>query len=325
MKRKNQVSYGKDYRPMPLSKKIARTAQQCHHQKQDAKQDEQPVKQSQHEDCLDLKSWIVVPSPSELEYLHDELDRLRFPVLSVEQAKANLGSNPWRLGAGGYGEAFLNVKTRIVAKFSFTFDSHISSLKEAKWMIELEDVPGIQRLVGICPERFMLLSEYGGPTLQKVLRTEGALTPKQWIQVAIKLAEAFQGMHSCDIIHNDIKSDNICVAIVGNSFKVTPIDFGLARRAGEVIKRRGKFSITRHYAPEFYQESQGARCSSLSDIYAIGRVIYQIMQVLNFKIKTPLISKWVNKSQSLCPTDRYNMSELLVALKQELRLMKLCM
>lgn len=325
MKRKSQSNDGEESQTKPSPKKMARSsAQQGSHQSHDVKQEEQPVKQHQHEDSLNQDSKIL-PSPGQLKYLHDEIRRLQIPVFSVEEANGKLGSNPYKLGAGGNGEAFLNKETRIVAKFSFCYDTYVSFLKEAEWMMKLEDVPGIQRLVGMCPERFMMLTVFGGPTLQKFLKWKRRLTSKQWLQVAIDLIEVFQRLHSRDVIHNDIKSSNICVNMEGNNIKVIPIDFGLTKSAGELVKKYGEFMGLRNFAPEFYQKPQGARCNSLSDIYSIGRVIYQIVQALDCEMTTPLVYRWVIESQRLCPTDRHDLDTLLKAIKRELRRVKLRM
>lgn len=89
----------------------------------------------------------------------------KVPILSVEQAEAMLGSKPRLLGAGTYGEAFLNSAAGRVVKFAFCFKSYRSAINEALVLASLERVPGVQRLVGVCLERALIVTRYGGPTL----------------------------------------------------------------------------------------------------------------------------------------------------------------
>lgn len=189
-------------------------------------------------------------------------------------------------------------------------------------MVALKDVPGIQRLIGLCNEKFMIVTRFGGVTLNKAIRNKEILCPEDWIDIAIKTAQAFRGIHSRGIIHNDLKGNNICVKRSSKGgMEVTIIDFGLARKAGTFLSLSDQFSPTGHYAPEFYRKHTGGECSSLSDVFAVGKLLARISKAHEFK--TPMVINWIKKSQSTCPTDRSGLNELLRALWIEQKCLKL--
>lgn len=59
--------------------------------------------------------------------------------------------------------------------------------------------------------------------------------PLQWLDVAIQVTEILQEMHSLRIIHNDIKTNNLCLDITPEGVEVTVIDFALATEKGEYV------------------------------------------------------------------------------------------
>lgn len=80
-------------------------------------------------------------------------------------------------------------------KFSFDFKTYLSAIKESEAMTVLNDVPGVQRLVGVCPERFMIVTEYGGPILYNWLRNSSELLAYEWIDIATKIIKIFKAIH----------------------------------------------------------------------------------------------------------------------------------
>lgn len=107
----------------------------------------------------------ITPSPEQLDALKRMLEGSRVPILSAEEATAALGLDPRLLGAGANGEAYLNPKADLVVKFAFCYKSYRCAMREALALDSLREVPGVQRLVGVCLERALIVTRFAGPTL----------------------------------------------------------------------------------------------------------------------------------------------------------------
>lgn len=254
------------------------------------------------------------PSHKQLRKLQAALQELQVPVLSVGEADALLGNDPQRLGAGSYGEAFLNAKDNVVVKYSFGFNEYLSSVSEVKAMAALKDVRGVQKLVGVCPERFMIATRYGGPILHSWLAKDSPLLPKHWIDIAAEIARIFSEIHSLGFVHNDIKTNNLCLEVTPDGLEVTVIDFGLAEKRGKRLHLSGGWDEVDCYPPEFFKK-RGGRCRARSDVYGIGKILRKIFR--RARPETPALATWLERSQRMKPTTRPKLDLLLELLEEE--------
>lgn len=103
------------------------------------------------------------------------------------------------------------------------------------------------------------------------LRGDGARARK----VIEQLLDAMDYAHSNGVIHRDIKPENILYDADGD---IVVSDFGLGRRLDSLSTRKtysGQFLGTPFYmAPE--QETDAKNADERSDIYSIGRIIYEV-------------------------------------------------
>jgi eukaryotic-like serine/threonine-protein kinase len=77
----------------------------------------------------------------------------------------------------------------------------------------------------------VLVMEYvRGESLTEVIRTERTLRPADALYLADELCSAAAAIHEADVIHCDLKPDNIALCDGG---RVVVMDFGIARRIGE--------------------------------------------------------------------------------------------
>ncbi|MEM9067050.1 MAG: serine/threonine-protein kinase [Myxococcota bacterium] len=116
-----------------------------------------------------------------------------------------------------------------------------------------------------------LVFEYvAGSTLKKVLKSKGALDPVQVVRLAEEVGESLTLAHEHEIIHRDIKPDNLLVTPDGQT-KLA--DFGVARMPNATLTREGQFLGTPCYAaPETLSRGQ---YGPLSDLFSFAAVIYE--------------------------------------------------
>jgi beta-lactam-binding protein with PASTA domain/tRNA A-37 threonylcarbamoyl transferase component Bud32 len=112
-----------------------------------------------------------------------------------------------------------------------------------------------------------------GRSLKEIILRYAPLSPDLVVSIATQILEALRFAHRRDIIHRDIKPQNI---IVENDGRVNVTDFGIAR-AGNVstMTEAGSILGTAHYlSPE---QAQGQPVEAASDLYALGVVMYEMV------------------------------------------------
>ncbi|KAK8741590.1 hypothetical protein OTU49_002285 [Cherax quadricarinatus] len=70
-----------------------------------------------------------------------------------------------RLGSGTYGVCYsagVASNTWVTKLFDDTESSVESLLQEVEAMEALKDIPGIQKMIAVCPERLTIVTEYAG-------------------------------------------------------------------------------------------------------------------------------------------------------------------
>lgn len=116
-----------------------------------------------------------------------------------------------------------------------------------------------------------LVFEYvAGSTLKQILRSRGALDPLGVVRLAEEVGDALSLAHEQEIIHRDIKPDNLLVTPDGQT-KLA--DFGVARIPNAALTREGQFLGTPCYAaPETLKQGKyGVR----SDLFSFAAVLYE--------------------------------------------------
>ncbi|MDQ3430097.1 MAG: Stk1 family PASTA domain-containing Ser/Thr kinase, partial [Actinomycetota bacterium] len=133
---------------------------------------------------------------------------------------------------------------------------------------------------------YYIAMEYlSGGTLKDRVLKRGALPPQTAAAVALQIAEALKAAHDRDVIHRDIKPQNILITGSGD-VKVT--DFGIARAASSsTMTRTGHILGTAHYiSPE---QAMGEPVGPASDLYSLGVVLYEMLTgEMPFDADTPL-------------------------------------
>jgi serine/threonine-protein kinase len=122
---------------------------------------------------------------------------------------------------------------------------------------------------------YLVLEYVDGPSAQALLALHGQLSVGDAVHIALDMARALEQAHSRNIVHRDIKPDNILITRSGVA-KLS--DFGLAKRTDEashLTQARQGFGTTA-YMP--YEQAINAKdVDGRSDIYALGATLYHLL------------------------------------------------
>lgn len=118
---------------------------------------------------------------------------------------------------------------------------------------------------------YYIVMEYlRGTDLKTGIRSHGALAPRKVAQIGAQVCSALSVAHAHDIIHRDIKPQNIMIQPSGDA-KV--MDFGIARAKNSHLTQTNSVLGTAHYvSPE---QAQGKELDATSDLYSLGVVMYE--------------------------------------------------
>jgi eukaryotic-like serine/threonine-protein kinase len=120
---------------------------------------------------------------------------------------------------------------------------------------------------------YIVLEYVDGETLKQLIRREGPLEITQAIAYAIELVRALGAAHESQIVHRDVKPQNVLIGEEGGA-KIT--DFGIARTLTEEgLTIAGRVLGTTDYvSPE---QALGQPVTGQSDLYSLGIVIYEML------------------------------------------------
>ncbi|OUO33492.1 Stk1 family PASTA domain-containing Ser/Thr kinase [Olsenella sp. An290] len=117
---------------------------------------------------------------------------------------------------------------------------------------------------------YIVMEFLRGTDLKSGIRKHGALDCKKVAQIGSQIAQALSVAHKHDIIHRDIKPQNIMVQPDGN---IKVMDFGIARAKNSHLTQDNSVLGTAHYvSPE---QTQGKPLGPTTDIYSLGIVMYE--------------------------------------------------
>jgi beta-lactam-binding protein with PASTA domain/predicted Ser/Thr protein kinase len=117
---------------------------------------------------------------------------------------------------------------------------------------------------------FIVMEFVRGTDLKSAIQQRGAINQRKVAEIGSQVCQALSVAHGLDIIHRDIKPQNIMVQPDGN---VKVMDFGIARAKNSVKTQTSSVLGTAHYiSPE---QAQGKELDGTSDMYSLGCVLYE--------------------------------------------------
>jgi len=196
-----------------------------------------------------------------------------------------------RIGQGGMGKVYKVTHTHLSRTFALKIISNqVAETDEARELFYREARfasamahPSITSVVDFGEDEkvgmFMVMEYVDGEPLNRMLFREKRLSVRKACEIVVQIAEALHYIHKQNVVHCDIKTENILITeeeYEGKRTRMVPklLDFGLAR---SLVATRASTSLsgTPHYvAPE---RIRGEPASPASDVYGVGILLYELI------------------------------------------------
>lgn len=187
-----------------------------------------------------------------------------------------------KIGAGGMSDVY-KAKDQVLGRFvavkvlkpEFAEDVNFVT----KFHTEAQSAAGLQHpnivnIYDVGSEEHMhyIVMEYvEGITLKTYIEKKGQLNYKEAISIAIQVARGIEAAHNNNIVHRDIKPQNI---MISNEGKVKVTDFGIARAATSNTIHSDVMGSVHYTSPE---QARNGFVDGKSDIYSLGIVMYEMV------------------------------------------------
>lgn len=120
---------------------------------------------------------------------------------------------------------------------------------------------------------YIVMEYVEGETLKDYIDKHGALSTKEVLELGIQIVSAIKHAHKKQIIHRDIKPQNIIVSH-DNVLKVA--DFGIARAvdSSTIVATCNAIGSVHYFSPE---QAKGKYVNETSDLYSCGIVLFELV------------------------------------------------
>lgn len=189
-----------------------------------------------------------------------------------------------QIGSGGMADVFLAMDTVLnrevalkrlrgdlssdpVALLRFQREANAASGLNHPNIVDVYDVGEDQG------HHYIVMEMMRGTTLKELVHRRGALDKYEAVSIMEQLTSALIKAHENNVIHRDIKPQNILVKDDG-TVKITDFGIALAGDALQLTKSDSVLGSVHYMAPEC---SRGEGASVQSDIYALGVVFYELL------------------------------------------------
>jgi serine/threonine protein kinase/ABC-type transport system substrate-binding protein len=190
------------------------------------------------------------------------------------------------IGRGGMGVVYLardpllerDVAIKVITPDLLGPDSEERFKREARVVAKM-DHPAIVSIYDVGEHEgslFFVMPYAAGTNLRAYLK-EGSLSLGDVLDIGIQVAEALEYSHSKEVVHRDVKPENILVAREGagtDGIRVRVMDFGLAMASTEdrLTKTGAVVGTVTYLSPE---QVSGRTIDARSDIYSLATVLYE--------------------------------------------------
>ncbi|BDF05677.1 Stk1 family PASTA domain-containing Ser/Thr kinase [[Clostridium] hylemonae] len=186
-----------------------------------------------------------------------------------------------KIGAGGMADVYkgkdhmLNryVAIKVLKKEYKEDDNFVRKFRsEAQAAAGLMN-PNIVNVYDVGEDRglyYMVMELVEGITLKDYIEKKGRLSHKEVISIAIQMCTGIGAAHNANIIHRDIKPQNI---IISRDGKVKVTDFGIAKATTSNTISSNAMGSVHYTSPE---QARGGFSDAKSDVYSIGITLFEM-------------------------------------------------
>jgi serine/threonine protein phosphatase PrpC len=122
---------------------------------------------------------------------------------------------------------------------------------------------------------YMVMEYLEGQTLGHLMRSVRPMPLSDALKIASRICEGLYYMHEHDVVHRDLKPDNVMIC---NDGSIRIMDFGIAKVEGSRRLTFGAFQPAMgtpdYMAPE---QVKGKRGDPRTDVYSLGAILYEMV------------------------------------------------
>lgn len=118
---------------------------------------------------------------------------------------------------------------------------------------------------------YIVMELVEGITLKQYIARKKKLSVKEATSITIQIAQGIECAHNNQIVHRDIKPQNIIISREG---KVKVTDFGIAKAASANTINGNAMGSVHYISPE---QARGGYVDERSDIYSLGITMYEML------------------------------------------------
>ena len=187
-----------------------------------------------------------------------------------------------KIGVGGMAEVYkgkdhkLNrfVAVKVLKEEFRSNDAFVKKFKEEAQAAAGLAHPNIVNVYDVGDENgiyYIVMELVEGITLKEYIERKGRLTIKEATSIAIQVSAGLEVAHNNQIVHRDIKPQNIIISREG---KVKVTDFGIAKATTSQTTTSNAMGSVHYASPE---QARGGYVDHRSDIYSLGIVLYEMV------------------------------------------------
>lgn len=198
-----------------------------------------------------------------------------------------------KLGEGGMGRVYLGLHTRLGIPVAVKIMKNESATNLGKFMCEARltaqlDHPNLVRIYDVDSARvggnngvFYMIMEYvagisARETLANLMTSEGhPLAPMQALEIVLSAALGLGAAHSKEIVHLDVKPDNILIRESDGMVKVADLGLASSLKEKKPINVNARiYGSIGYISPEVVM---GLQPSPATDVYGLGVALYELI------------------------------------------------
>ncbi|MBT2598758.1 MULTISPECIES: Stk1 family PASTA domain-containing Ser/Thr kinase [unclassified Oceanobacillus] len=120
---------------------------------------------------------------------------------------------------------------------------------------------------------YMVMEYVDGMTLKEYIHQHGPIDVPEALDIMKQLTSAIAHAHANEIVHRDIKPQNILINSIGQA-KVTDFGIAMALSATALTQTNSILGSVHYLSPE---QARGGMATKKSDIYSMGIVLYELL------------------------------------------------